>query len=67
MAEGHTDGMGLRAAARVLKKSHSVVLRWEKKLAQYEAAWSPPAPAESEITIEGDEVYTRVQRNHPPL
>ena len=62
-----SEGLGLRAAARVLGHSHSTLARWEQKLAQQEAAWSPPAPAEAEVTIEGDEVYTRVQRNRPPL
>jgi hypothetical protein len=28
--------------------------------------WSPPAPEGGEVTIEGDELYTRVGENLPP-
>ena len=28
-----TEGMGIRAAGRVLEKSHSTVIRWEKRVA----------------------------------
>jgi transposase-like protein len=61
-----TEGMGIRATGRSLGKSHSTIIRWEQRLAQQVAAWSPPAPAGSDITMEGDEVYTRVGENLPP-
>ena len=53
-----SEGMGLRATERVVGKSHSVVARWEQKLAQQEDTWSPPAPAASEVII----VYPLVYR-----
>lgn len=62
-----TEGMGIRASGRVLEKSHASIMRWEQKLAAEQQQWSPPAPSGSDITIEGDEVYTRVGENLPPL
>jgi len=35
----------------------------EQRLAEQAAQWSPPAPAGSDVTLEGDEVYTRVGHN----
>lgn len=61
-----TEGLGVRAAGRLFGKSHSTILRWEDRLAVQADAWSPPAPAEREVTLEGDEVYTRVGENLPP-
>ena len=62
-----TEGMGIRASGRVLEKSHTSIMRWEQKLATQSQQWSPPAPAGADITVEGDEVYTRVGENLPPL
>jgi transposase-like protein len=61
-----TEGMGLRAAGRVLGKSHSTIIEWERRLSNQVSQWSPAAPAEAEVTIEGDEVYTRVGENLSP-
>lgn len=54
-----TEGMGIRAAGRVLELSHASIIRWEKRIADKQADWSPPAPPGADITVEGDEVYTR--------
>jgi hypothetical protein len=62
-----TEGMGIRAAGRVLEKSHTTIIRWEKRLATKQKDWSGPAPANGDITVEGDEVYTRVGENLPPF
>jgi hypothetical protein len=61
-----TEVMGARAAGRTFGKSHSTILRWEERLANQDDAWSPPAPADQEVTLEWDEVYTRVGENLPP-
>jgi len=61
-----TEGLGIRATGRSFGKSHSTIMRWEQRLAQQVTQWSPPAPAGSDITLEGDEVYTRVGENLPP-
>ena len=61
-----TEGMGARAAGRTFGKSHSTILRWEHRLAAQATNWSPPAPEGSDVTVEGDEVYTRVGENLPP-
>jgi transposase-like protein len=62
-----TEGMGLRATGRSFGKSHSTIIKWERRLAGQMHQWSPPAPAGSDVTLEGDEVYTRVGENLPPL
>ena len=62
-----SEGMGIRASGRVLEKSHVSIMRWEQKMADQAQQWSPSAPAGSDVTIEGDEVYTRVGENLSPL
>lgn len=61
-----TEGLGIRATGRSFGKSHSTIMRWEQKLAQQTPKWSPPVPDGSDVTLEGDEVYTRVGENLPP-
>ncbi|CAA9550399.1 hypothetical protein AVDCRST_MAG81-1824 [uncultured Synechococcales cyanobacterium] len=61
-----SEGMGVRASGRVLTKSHTTILRWQQRLAEQADAWSPPAPESSEVTLEHDELYTRVGENLPP-
>lgn len=61
-----TEGLGIRATGRSFGKSHSTISRWEQRLAQQSAQWSPPAPQGADVTVEGDELYTRVGENLPP-
>ncbi len=53
------EGKGIKASGRVIEKSHKSIMRWEQKLA-VQSRWSPPAGARTDITVEGDEVYTCV-------
>ena len=62
-----SEGMALRASGRVLGYSHSTIANWEERLARHATAWSPPAPNVPELTLEGDELYTRIGKNLPPL
>ena len=62
-----TEGLGIRAAGRVLGKSPNSIILWEARLSAQSSTWSPPSPEGTDITIEGDEVYTRVGENLPPL
>jgi transposase-like protein len=62
-----TEGLGLRATGRSFTKSHNTITRWEQRLSDQLEQWSPPAPKGADITIEGDEVYTRVRENLSPL
>jgi transposase-like protein len=64
--KGRTEGLGVRATARVFDVSHSTVIRWEQRVASKASDWSPSTPKETDITVEGDELYTRVERNFPP-
>ena len=59
-------GMGIRATGRTFGKSHTTIMRWQQRLANKLEEWSPPAPEGSDVTVEGDEVYTRVGENLPP-
>jgi transposase-like protein len=61
-----TEGLGLRATGRSFGKSHRTITRWETRLSEQVDAWSPPAPTTADVTLEGDEVYTRVGENLPP-
>ncbi len=61
-----TEGLGVRATGRSFGKSHSTIIRWERRVAQQVNQWSPSAPEGADITLEGDEVYTRVNENLPP-
>jgi transposase len=54
-----TEGMGIRTAGRVLQKSHSTIIRWEKRVAAKESDWTVAAPKTADVTHEGDEIYTR--------
>ncbi len=61
-----SEGMGIRASGRVLGKFHSNIIRWEKHLAAQAPDWSPPAPESADLTLEGDELHTRIGENLPP-
>ena len=61
-----SEGMGIRASGSVLSKAHANISRWEKRLATQVTAGSPPAPDNSALTLEGDELYTRVGEHLPP-
>jgi transposase-like protein len=61
------EGLGVRAAARVVGKSPSRITDWEERLSTHLPAWSPKAPEGGDVTIEGDELYTRVGENLSPL
>jgi transposase-like protein len=54
-----SEGLGIRATGRVLEKSGGSIINWEKRISAQVSNWSPPAPEGSEVTLEGDEVYTR--------
>ncbi len=55
-------GKGLRATGRILGKSHATIIGWEKHLEKMAEKWSPAAPEEADVTLEGDELYTRVKK-----
>lgn len=60
------EGMGVRASSRVLDKSHSTIRGGETRMVAQVEFWSPPAPVGSDVTLEHDELYTRVGENLPP-
>lgn len=60
-----SEGMGIRATARVEEVSHSTIIRWERRLVSHEQSWSPVVPENGDVTVEGDELYTKVEKNRP--
>ncbi len=64
--KSRSEGLGIRATARVFGKSPSSITLWEERLSKHLEQWSPPAPQGGSVTIEGDEVYTRVGENLSP-
>jgi transposase-like protein len=64
--KGRHEGLGVRATGRVVGKSASRITAWEERLSKHLKNWSPKAPSGGEVTVEGDEVYTRVGENLPP-
>lgn len=60
-----SEGLGVRATGRVEGVSHSTVSQWEGRLAQKAEDGSPPAPTHSDLTVEGDELHTKVENNRP--
>jgi hypothetical protein len=61
-----SEGLGIRATGRVLGKSGGSIINGENRLSAQLSHWSPPAPQGSEVTLEADEIYTRVGENLPP-
>jgi|GEM_PF-2586272 len=59
-------GMGVRVAGCTFGKSHSTIMRCEKRLADQTENWSPPVLADSDVMVAENEVYTRVGENLPP-
>lgn len=60
-----SEGLGIRATGRVEGISHGTVIHWERRLSAQADNWSPSALVDSDITVEGDELYTKVAKNQP--
>lgn len=63
--QARSEGLGVRATARVVKKAHSSIQCWEMRMAKQEGEWSATPSNEQGITLEGDELYTKVEKNRP--
>jgi hypothetical protein len=66
--KARTEGMGLNAAARTFEKAKKTILAWERKFRDLHQVLFLYALAHEflELVLEGDEVYTKVQKNMPP-
>jgi hypothetical protein len=66
--KARTDGMGLNAAARTFEKAKNTILAWERKFSHLHQVLFLYALVHEFFTlvIEGDEAYTKVQKNVPP-
>src|SRR3989441_10952056 len=66
--KARTEGMGLNAAARTFEKAKNTILAWERKFLALQQVLFLSALVHEflEGVIEGDEAYTKVQKNVPP-
>src|SRR6266699_6648971 len=66
--KARTEGMGLNAAARTFEKAKNTILAWERKFLDLHQMLFLYALVHEflELVIEGDEAYTKVQKNVPP-
>jgi transposase-like protein len=67
VVKARTEGMGLNAAARTLEKAKNTILAWERKFLDLHQVLFLYALVHEflELVIEGDEAYTKVQKNVP--
>src|SRR5499426_3684206 len=65
---GETEGMGLNAASRTFAKAKNTILAWERKFLDLHQVLFLYALVHEflELVIEGDEAYTKVQKNVLP-
>jgi len=68
VVKARTEGMGLNAAARTFEKAKNTILAWERKFCDLHRVLFLYAVVHEflESVIEGDEAYTKVQKNVPP-
>src|SRR5215831_493795 len=66
--KARTEGMGLNAAARTFEKAKNTILAWERKFRDLHQVLFLYALGHEflALVIEGDEAYTKVQKNVPP-
>jgi hypothetical protein len=66
--KARTEGMGLNAAARTFEKAKNTILAWERKFVALHRVLFLYAVVHEFLAsvIEGDEAYTKVQKNVPP-
>jgi len=68
VVKARTEGMGLNAAARTFEKAKNTILAWERKFLDLHRVLFLYALVHEflALVIEGDEAYTKVQKNVPP-
>src|SRR5713101_2945678 len=68
VVKARTEGMGFNAAARTFEKAKNTILAWERKFLDLHQVLFLYALVHEflELVIEGDEAYTKVQKNVPP-
>lgn len=68
VVKARTEGMGLNAAARTFEKAKNTILAWERKFRDLPQVLFLYALVHEflALVIEGDEAYTKVQKNVPP-
>src|SRR5712664_939348 len=66
--KARTEGMGFNAAARTFEKAKNTILAWERKFLDLHQVLFLYALVHEflALVIEGDEAYTKVQKNVPP-
>jgi hypothetical protein len=67
VVKARTEGMGLNAAARTFEKAKNTILAWERKFLDLHQVLFLYALVHEflALVIEGEEAYTKVQKNVP--
>lgn len=60
-----SEGMRVRATARVEDVSHCSIIRWERRLVSYEQSWSSVITEKGDVIVESDEPYSMIEKNRP--
>lgn len=60
-----SEGLGVRATAWVVGKAHSSIQNWEARMVEQAAERSLTPSREQAVTLEGNELYTKVEKNRP--
>jgi len=65
--DARTDGLGLNAACRVFSVAKNTIIEWETRFADVKPTLMLYTLVHEflEVTIEGDELYTKVEKNVP--
>jgi len=68
VVKARTEGMGFNATARTFEKAKNTILAWERKFRDLHQVLFLYALVHEflALVIEGDEAYTKVQKNVPP-
>ena len=66
--KAHMEGMGLNATARTFEISKNTIINWEKRLGSLQNTLFLYALVHEflQLIIEGDELYTKINRNTEP-
>lgn len=58
-----TEGVGLRATGRLVKRTHPTIASWEAKVQKLGEQLDCGAPVDYNVLLESDELYTKVGHN----
>lgn len=60
-----SEGVGLRAAGRLVSRTHSTIAVWEERAKKLGNQLDRTVDIDFNVILESDELYTKVGKNHP--